>query len=539
MDIVKKLSLLLAVTTLVACNEKVAPELKNSGVTDGSSSGGTTSSTEYYVKVTNTSPTLLNYQLHRTGPGNYNKECKISSTGVAFSNGLYTSEANATPSIDHDDKQFDISCYFDMEEQGLYSNGFKFKIEASPNTCAYIGYSPFSFYERQPGDSSTSITRVKCVNTDPGTAAAEMTSKFPTVAQDSAGSTITCNQSKDTGLAKTQGTDLVFPTPVDSKGYCIYDYSSQVGNAAVKAGKNCDPGKITLREITFTTALDTTTGTNVTTNTEVFSQIDCGGKIEACIAGPMTEIGTDATRYTEQSPTIENEVFSKEYSYSGRLSSGTFPKTSVYYANFRSTLSNSLIDYQDYTVDADQFVWSTDGERKKYDPEVMTYYANNRHYKQGTNIITSSDWTAATVATGRTARPYAADPFLGLGGYTTSPFYTVYCFDSAYDVKGRIRIAVREWDRTFTKSIALENITDYIGRSTSPNLVSRQDNPTEQEIPGNPDQYNSYDDLADWDDYIPMVRASTVPVEWQPITTDLVTYPRGYFDPAMYVYGRY
>ena len=78
-------------------------------------------------------------------------------------------------------------------------------------------------------------------------------------------------------------------------------------------------------------------------------------------------------------------------------------------------------------------------------------------------------------------------------------------------------MVVREWDRVFpTAATSLSYVSD-IGSLTS----SRQDYAFGQtsENPGDPDGYNAYNDLKDWDDYLFMKRdagAVTSSTLWAP-----------------------
>jgi hypothetical protein len=514
MELSKKLFFIFSLVVLASCNEKVAPELKNSGVTDGTSDSetGTVDEDKFYFRLKNNSSKLLNYQLHRTGPNNFNGdagetgECKIHSS-LPFSNELFTAEATATgPTIEHDSKVYDISCYYDMEELALYANGFEFEVETAANACEYVAYSPFSFFERMPGNSTKTVTKVICDSDvpDAGDAADEAN-------VDGATTQAACNQYLD-NTALTEGGAAEPFSLADEQDLCLFDYSDETGEG-IYAGQNCDIGTITVNDVTVTYDEDTTSYTATTTQRE----IECGGRIANCIQGPI--------RDTELTGTIgaifyypdADEKFTQEYSMEARIGSGI--RSSLYYANYRSTLANPDIDYGDYTDDSLQGVWSdiTDPARKVYDPEVMEYFANNQLYKDDTEIIDSTELDAASIASvHHYGIPYAADPFLGLVK-KTQPFYSFYCLDAAFDVKAKIRMVVREWDRTLSKNASLENLTDYIGDDTGSNTTSRQDNPVDQEIPGYPGFYNNFNDSGDFDNLIPMIRTTGTPATVEPV----------------------
>ena len=141
---------------LVGCNEEVSPSLES----NSSSSGGNGNQlppaetpSSYYFRVVNTASVLFNYRLHKTGNGNMNAACGVTKT-TPLTSAIYTSG----------DPDSDITCFMEAEELALFFNGLAFNIEASTNTCEYVAYSPYSFYDYRPGSSSTTLTRVTCMN---------------------------------------------------------------------------------------------------------------------------------------------------------------------------------------------------------------------------------------------------------------------------------------------------------------------------------------------------------------------------------------
>jgi len=139
-----------------ACNEKISPELQNSGNAGGGSSGPLIPPEEYFFKIEDTSEDFLNFHLHRTGAGNSYKDCEIKSSSPLTSEN-YAAEGKASsgvPLTNHDNKKYDITCFYEAEELALYYSGINFKFSTSQNTCEYIGYSPYSYFKYRPGDSS-------------------------------------------------------------------------------------------------------------------------------------------------------------------------------------------------------------------------------------------------------------------------------------------------------------------------------------------------------------------------------------------------
>jgi hypothetical protein len=530
----------LALLILAAsCNEKISSEIQNANATVGVPTTPTTpAATEYYFSVENASSPLLNYKLHRTGNTRYNTDCKISSTGVNFSNDLYVAEANSSPAIPHDSKTFDISCFMEAEELSLAMNGLKFDVKASPNTCDYIGYAPYSFYDRIPGDSTTTYTKVTC---DAAISAATATTYLTTnkASLDSAGYPVgfgssptiaTCNNYVDATLSEAERLVQII---ADEKELCRFDYSAQTATAGRQAGANCDIGEITINEILI--SKDATTGNPVHKVTR--TRRTCGGAIAGCVQGAIRK---EATLGTVTSGTImmdvpEDVAFLKNYSYAGNLTNRI---SSVEYANHRAQMGALEIDYISFVDAMFASIWPTDASRKQFDPNVMEYYSKNKMVlKSSLPLVSAAEVTAANKVNGYFARPYAAEPFVGLYGFTTNPFYTFICYDHAFDVKGKIRMVVRDWDRTFnalSTGRETELISDYYNDGVR-NLTSRQDNPDEFEVIGDPGAFNSFNDRDDWDNKIPMKRTPGNFIQgttrWEPNSL--------FFNPSNFTQGYY
>jgi hypothetical protein len=544
-SVLKNLSLLSMGLVIYGCNEKISPELMS-----GNSTTVPTAAvpTEYYFKVENTSATLLNYKLHRTGPSNQTSKCEITSdsnTTGALSSANYTQENIALPAkTSWDSKKFDISCFFEAEELSLYYSGFKFEVSASPNTCAYIGYAPFSFYDKIPGNSSTTYSYVSC---DPAAVTAGVGTSATTSAATaydfpSAGN-LNCGQYVDAGF--TAGTGPIgrkMRLVENEQELCEFNYLD----------KKCDEGIITIMEYQVSHTVGQAgppVVLPVTAVTPTKREISCGGNHLNCVDGPIKNLSNIyAASSTELNQATYNEAFSKEYSYAGNYPAKSSNKR---YANFRRNLANPNIDF----VDSDQnlgvpYLDASTGYVSKFgglvpetsfQPLLMDYYSYNYRWDGASSVVdTVSPNTIAgslksqTVINGYTAEPYAAEPFLGFGSHRVNPFYTFYCFDEDLDIKGRIRMVVREWDRLLpSTSISTMTYISDIGSLTG----SRQDYAYGQttENPGDPDAYNAYNDLEDWDDFLFMTRTPGAILGtgsgtlWEPKT--------GFFDSAIFTKG--
>ncbi|MCM2351879.1 MAG: hypothetical protein NDI69_17830 [Bacteriovoracaceae bacterium] len=507
MKTVSKLSLLAMTLIAAGCNEKVSPELMNSNAT--TPDGVAIEPATYYFSVTNTSSALLNHNLHKTGAGNQSAACEVKSN-YKLSSDTFRGAPTAN----------DITCYFDAEELSLLHGGMDFSINASANTCDYVGYSPFSFYDRIPGNSSGTYQEILCGD---DTNSGHVAAAYPVSA--TGGATLGCNELTSMDIAAV---DRVKFTISSDDELCRFNYESV-------DGENCDIGMITVntQTVTFVPADDNNAAyTKSEPSTRV---IDCGGKIEACVKGPITEITKSLTRVTEITNTELNTPFVKEYELKP-LYGVEAASTVKSYANFRRNLASKNIDYIASTDNNYKSSFSNSILGKTFDPQVVDFYAANKRF-DGTPLITPAIQNLYSYPNDQfKAVPYAADPFLGLNGYRVNPFYTFYCFDTAFDVKARIRMVVREWDRVSPAA----QYNDYLSDIWD-GVNSRQDNPTEVELPDEQDPFFLYNDLSDWDDSIPMQRTAgsfdAFTTIWQPLPSG--TYLDGWFNPALFTNGNF
>lgn len=596
MKMVQKLSILAMVITLASCNEKVSPELQQGNATTPDTDGGPTIvPNEYFIKVTNTAPLILNYKLHKTGAGNKNTACEVRSTTE-----LNNDNFRANPTAN------DITCYLEAEELSLRAGGLSLKIESSPNTCEFVSYAPYSYYKQMPGSSSGSYTAVICTTdatnqthidrlNPPTVPPAPNTYSSTAFLTYDTGAGVYANTSCDTVISEStplagNGTTVPrirqpFPLPESDQDLCKYDYT-------LSGGPNCDEGIISIREyqVTFdadkadqsataakeavVTALTADYGDLVDNDgpggpddgTEVVTAIEnaaivtqgntayatayaawsptaksvyrthyCGGSAYNCISGPIkTHTELTGPRGSFVSTTEYDKPFEYEYKYEN-----LFPnKPSYVYANYRRDLANSNIAYgtsekphnATYTG-----AWASAAFGKIFEPNLMERYSRNLNYNQSSMIDTGIDYTDGlnTIFEGYlsqsnryNAMPLAAEPYVGVSyNYYTNPYYTFYCLDHAYDIKARIRMVVRDWDRIFPTDASQELLSDI-------NLGSnaRQDLQFYVEDPDSEDEYNDFNDLLDWDDRISMERyISSGVLIYRPLPT--AEYPEGYFNP--------
>jgi hypothetical protein len=486
MNSLSKLSFLVMALALGACNEKVSPELQGAATTSttgGSSSGGTPVTPEqYYFRVVDTTDTMLNFKVHKTGAGNANTNCEIKSSTALSSNGFRSDPAT-----------YDISCFYEAEELSLRYNGFKFAVEASPNTCEYVAYGPFGYFDRIPGSSTQTLYEITCPEENtPGQADIDSV-----VSANHDG--IPCGGMRN-AIVTPGGS---FDKPESDTSLCAYDYTAQ-------EGPNCDIGVITINSVNVTMADNDGDGTFTPAAIKSTRTVNCGGQVSACLDGPFTIEGfdSDSTSGIKVQPSTLNTAYTKEYTYPGLL--GVY-NSNRKYVNYRRDLASLNIEYGNSDRSSgtltNSYMSSFGDPDHKYDynPELMAMYSDNKRMNGATLVSTANQTFAATLNGFTSHVPYAAEPFIGLNGYKTNAFYTMYCFDNAYDVKARIRMVVRDWDRVQSSSPTDTSFARISDVDLLPPLA-RQDVPYTDEVTGEPDSWNAFNDAGDWDDFIDMER---------------------------------
>lgn len=515
MKTLTNLSILALTIMATSCNEKVSPELLKSNTTTGTPQTPDISPiTSYHFSVKDASPALLNFKLHQTGYGNANKDCKITST-AKFSTELFQDDQT------QNDKSYDITCFFEAEELSLFYNGFSFDVESSPNSCDYVGYQPFGFFDRIPGDSSGTYTKVVCTNdTTNGT-------HVPPVE----GKTLECGQYISENRIQENGIEAFIVE--DDEDLCRFNYKDE--NSEIK----CDIGKITINELQVTyTPPENGAPPQPAKIVREKRALNCGGKISNCVKGPVKTV-KDSVNAIEVSSVKTNTIHKKNYIYPELFSKAYSVKS---YANYRRHLANRDLNFgdsADIKKTADYFIDSFlpyDGPNSiqyTFDPSVIDRYSRNLKEDGITPIITPPE----AVAYGKrnnnrySVVPYAAEPFLGINGYYINPFYTFYCFDKAFDVKARIRMVVREWDRIFPITNADLELLSDIWREGS----ARQDTYDNFEGTTETSSVFKYNDVEDWDDKIPMLR--TTDPAWKPSGTTENGLHTGWFKDIYFTNG--
>lgn len=168
----RTLSFTVMALTLAACNEKVSPELQDANVV-APTPPPTAAQASYSFRVTSSSDPVLQQMLHKTGstfkpdPLLTSDDCEVTKKVTPFKRAEFgKTQYDMVDPTDEDELYTvnDITCYLEAEELGLYIEGIKLKVESTPGACTFVRYSPYSYYNRMPGNSSATYKKVSCAN---------------------------------------------------------------------------------------------------------------------------------------------------------------------------------------------------------------------------------------------------------------------------------------------------------------------------------------------------------------------------------------
>jgi len=402
---------------------------------------------EFFIKVYNQINIIdttgsTSYILHKTGKGNGRKPCAITEEQMSFGDAAVR----------------DISCFLDVGENELHSNGIKLEFQMGENLCQFVDEKPYAFWRFPPGNSYSELgnpTIYKHSGYD------ACTSNAPTAdyTTDAAGTTsiagfgdprirVTIEEPADLCMFNhdLQRDDIDFPKcdtgeyprlnvtweaepfvcsvggiPTGDSNYIDCEEnngSCDAGGGEENKGECDDSGGTWTTNATHNDAAngggDTPAmGECLTTDTDTVENFDCGGETYNCISGARkTWRDLDDQDLLDGATTIEHNMSvgnpkptKIEPDYTDGYTSSDFG-TNVYYSNYRSLCS------------ADS-----------YKPDVTTFESSI-----GLNAPHDSTDTS----------------HFGPGATST---YEFKCKDSSGTTTGRIRIVVRDFDRKFKVKI--------------------------------------------------------------------------------------
>jgi hypothetical protein len=333
----------------------------------------------------------------------------------------------------------DVVCWLDVEERDLFHFGTRLALYLRPQVCDYLGFRPPSFWQYKPG------------RTDPTKASARI-QVIGSIDED-------CST-----LAKTTYPDMIDPENMPKM--CNYDYSDRE-----PPGPNCDTGAYHVTTVNF--AEEDGTGC---VDMSVEGDVKCEGVYQSCYGGTGAE--------------------------SDYLDSKGWP-TELIYKTYDEGFDNST----------DPWIFEAPTEKGFYTNRYITNYfrmctdqptlPHPHTYRTSTN-----DNSCLYMFMQEPPLPTEPDSPLGPWRHLdvaskarVHPYYSFTCYDHAFDVRGRIRLIVREWDREFdiTNSYVTKGYPDFGDSMTKLHDAGATPGSDESDNTGG----NTYmQDLGAWNDYL-------------------------------------
>lgn len=368
-----------------------------------------------YFKITEVGDST-SFQFHKVGDTQNIRECKVNATDIKNENGLR-----------------DVRCYLDGQEEDFYTNKLRFRPSVGSGVCEYLQYAPFSFQKfpvvpksDDPLDNgSYTIDYVAGCTKNADNSAASWLPKYCEITTytdrasceaDAGNLTWFDVTEKCIDLAQTQvqcvdageswSTNLVTKQPGASGFlYCPANYTGWLDTKH----PNCDED--TFRYMTYTSALDATSGKCLLQSASP-TFVKCGGNVNACMTGPVLDILSD------------NQIKANMRSIIYPMSSGSefniIHKAPTEFSDFSNLrVVTGITKNATTTANADFDAW--------------TNHIGNLTSVARSNLVQKYRRAA-----------YQQNPFVN-----GVPAYIFNCLDAAHDIKARIRVTVRDWDRSF------------------------------------------------------------------------------------------
>jgi hypothetical protein len=476
MKTMKALTLFLMIPVLQSCTEEVKGNLEDLSKT--SSSTTTTSLKSFKVEVADSS--VFSYRIH---------EAQTPENSATPINPSDPCELTTTTEFDADNPA-SMDCFVEVEEFDLFYRGLTFGISADQEACEVIEVEPYRFFAFEPGETVSHLDTDVYLTTITSYPDLTPEARFTAVNSALAANTeiaftcdTDCDGSVDPGNALCDTTLIVGSPPTS----CQYDHSLRDDLRIGFTGPNCDTGAIR----TYTIEL---TGTTCEVASETAIEADessCGGEIKNCLAGPgLTYIEAEGIN-----PALNDSVVNFSTDGNGDLATSLTiqaPFDSDYISN-ASIANYTRLCSGDATI-VDNTVLANYDNATDYDFDDLIALSNQTGFQE-------SDYSSATAN-------YTKATHMFDGIVRTNPYYTFRCLDKAFDVRATIRVAVREWDRSYTDfnnfdafAIISDISGDLYGTSNDPLMDANND--FDSALYGF--QYNT---IADLDDLIGPAPAS-------------------------------
>ena len=346
-----------------------------------------------YFQVRNITQASTSYHFHKYGAGNASTDCQIPITAIADGETKLTDESN------------DILCWLEAEEQQVYFNGVDFQVNTPAGVCEYIEIKPYYYWNYAPRNTQKLTVSVSC---DSLATCAGYTPKVPDMS-------------------------------------CYGDYTSS-------GGPNCDEGYIIVKNISVTAGVATIS---------INPPLSCGGKRVDCYQGPGVDYKVNSNGFPVPVDTLSYNGESINYSVMAPGPLGKNFYGNYYVSNFTALFATGLKTY-DYTnigslTGIEQFSSNNTTPDTSVTSAARTAAGNAVIPPGQADIGTYVDEALDPLKTSISYLSQSnTNTWLGSLSktYDVNPFYEFSCLNYAHEVKARVRVQVREWNKKFKTPVA-------------------------------------------------------------------------------------
>jgi len=348
-------------------------------------------------RIVNSTENASSYILHKEGQGFKTSACRVTTDQIDN----YPGSTNGVNNV---------NCRLEAEENDLGFYGLSLDVVTSPGMCEYVRFTPFAFWSKPPGTTAASFIDYQFTG-DP--TACSAASAIPEVTSSGAGPFTWAPTQGNGGATAVRDWGDSFCASGDCFNGGDPDVPTTPGCGFNYSDMNCDDGSYTMKVVS---CAEGSGECSCTVTTQIIS---CGGDNLNCMDGPRRDLNLSKAKPMSYDSEVYDAFAGGTTTYATKsgldVPSTGAKKTNAYYSNWVS--GNACINADGYT----------------YDSDTWTAYSD-------LSSLTSGYF-------------YPKSPYSNL-----NQFYTFECLDAAQDVKARINVQVRDWDKKFTTSNAIDQL---------------------------------------------------------------------------------
>jgi hypothetical protein len=310
---------------------------------------------------------------------------------------------------------------------------------------------------------------------------------------------------------------------IPESSLCSFNYVDGNGTEV-----KCDEGEVTIHTVTVT-GVDTTTPDpdNIPDVMSVTGSapktLSCAGRVRNCMAGPVVDElkrGDVNSGFTSKIKQFKNDPGVMTLTVNqgfpdkrGNFHAANFMRQCSGVANFNVANNFTPLPGVEFNPDVMQSYSalgvSTSGVQLRDDNGMDIIPLADHPFRGGIPMSVVS-----------VLNPFDPLRAYGVNRLATQPFYTFSCLDKAYDLKARIRVAVREWNRNFSSSTQnFQFVSDVYNRALPFTTRTKMDAGSPVALLDYPTMYDEdltnnmidfdFNNLMDWDDLLPLTNSPT------------------------------